>query len=988
MEEIQYPQSLREVEELILQLYQPGSPQRVGKIQETLQSLQRSSDGWQLANSLLGNADEKVRFFGALTFIVKLNTDSKSLTEEEARGLLQNLINWLIQSLEAPGGPLVVKKLCSVLVAYFMHFSESWTQCVKHIILSLSANNGVPYDAVDSALDTANLMEGLSDAKLLAIFWFSTALVEEVGKTDSASMKQNQFHRHLLPNIADIVNLLQKTALHDPPNLNQDSKIRQESMRCYQAWVHYSHRAFIDAEIMLEPLRALTRPAIMCLLQDDLYEVTIELFTDVLANYSRFFGEEDFKLLYSLFTSPWAQQRYDRLIQGDFDFDSLQFGMFLIAFGDATVQDLVRNLDTDSQASHLLSSLCGLLGATGPIINEDKIFVPAVEFWATFVETMIDYSYSEDGKTPPWFQSALSYLMKAVENCWRKIQFPPMDNFKEWDSAERTAFKDARKDVGDLLEQSYTQTGSIIFSMFVDLILRSLENEAWAELEASIYCLNSFADCISSDQEACDALLDKVFGSSIFALFTDPEKDMPPRVRQTFLDLIAAYPNHFERHTKYLPNALDLLFKAVDSLPRLAVTASKSIHSLCSSCRNVLVPEIGAFLQQYSKLAGVASLDSLAKEKITGAIASIIQAIPEESSKVAPVSQLLSYVEEDMQQCLHILASWPSQQSQPGSTMGSLPNPGEQLLEGASARCLGSLRCLESMAKGLQVPSDVPVDLDTSSTLAPLWLTGEGASVQQRILRMIITALDTFRGRGDVVEAVCYIFRAGFTETEPGPFVLSVADVATIIMRFGIRTPRLGFTINTACSLVSSQCVGSAQKMDGVARDLLVWVTNLMLALEEPSNDTEIAQNGIDFLSRLASKHLGVLIAHQPSSSIEYLFMFTLKSLTGKDFLPKASAAEFWAHLLASNGNESHIQATLDSMLQHLGPLLAEALIYNIGGSAARSELDKLSEPLKKLVANQVRSKNWLEAALQGANFPSGKVTDAEKRVFLQKVMR
>lgn len=85
---------------------------------------------------------------------------------------------------------MVVKKLCSVLVAYFMHFSESWTRCVKHIILSLSASQAIPYDAIDGAPDTADLVEGLSDANLLAIFWFSTALVEEVGKTDSASMKQ------------------------------------------------------------------------------------------------------------------------------------------------------------------------------------------------------------------------------------------------------------------------------------------------------------------------------------------------------------------------------------------------------------------------------------------------------------------------------------------------------------------------------------------------------------------------------------------------------------------------------------------------------------------------------------------------------------------------------------------------------------------------------------------------------------------------------
>jgi hypothetical protein len=68
--------------------------------------------------------------------------------------------------------------------------------------------------------------------------------------------------------------------------------------------------------------------------------------------------------------------------------------------------------------------------------------------------------------------------------------------------------------------------------------------------------------------------------------------------------------------------------------------------------------------------------------------------------------------------------------------------------------------------------------------------------------------------------------------------------------------------------------------------------------------------------------------------------------------------------------------------------MLAEALVYNIGGHAARSELDKLSDPLRKLVTRQVRSKSWFEAALLGNNFPSDKVTVKERGVFLQKIMK
>ena len=50
--------------------------------------------------------------------------------------------------------------------------------------------------------------------------------------------------------------------------------------------------------------------------------------------------------------------------------------------------------------------------------------------------------------------------------------------------------------------------------------------------------------------------------------------------------------------------------------------------------------------------------------------------------------------------------------------------------------------------------------------------------------------------------------------------------------------------------------------------------------------------------------------------------------------------------------------------MSHLGPLVARALVRGVGGRAARSELDKLCEPLKKLVTSHVDAQGWLMAAV------------------------
>ena len=70
-----------------------------------------------------------------------------------------------------------------------------------------------------------------------------------------------------------------------------------------------------------------------------------------------------------------------------------------------------------------------------------------------------------------------------------------------------------------------------------------------------------------------------------------------------------------------------------------------------------------------------------------------------------------------------------------------------------------------------------------------------------------------------------------------------------------------------------------------------------------------------------------------------------------------------------------------------LGPAISRSILQNIGGQAARSQLDKLSDPLKRLVVQHVNARHWLEAALHDPSFPAGKATVADKTTFLKKII-
>lgn len=61
--------------QLVTKLYNPcdHTPEEIKYVQALLQAVQRRPEGWQVADGLLEASDTNQRFFGALTFTVKIN---------------------------------------------------------------------------------------------------------------------------------------------------------------------------------------------------------------------------------------------------------------------------------------------------------------------------------------------------------------------------------------------------------------------------------------------------------------------------------------------------------------------------------------------------------------------------------------------------------------------------------------------------------------------------------------------------------------------------------------------------------------------------------------------------------------------------------------------------------------------------------------------------------------------------------------------------
>lgn len=552
-------------------------------------------------------------------------------------------------------------------------------------------------------------------------------------------------------------------------------------------------------------------------------DASMELLTDVAANFSTLLTREHYDLLASLLTSSWAETRYHRLVEGDFEFDSFQFGQLVLAYGEATINDLMRA--TDDRSRSLLGLMCGLLSADGIPAVEDKIYVPALEFWSTYVESLTDEIYSGETKADTSKDLLVSFVLQAVSHGWRKICFPSPEEFGSWDMSDRAGFSEARKEFADFLQSTFALTGTQIVFKFSELVVASLSSSSWLQLEGAAFCLGSLADCIKEDTR-CDEALSSVFSSPLFSMIHTGGPHLPSRTRQTCVLLVEQYTEYFERNTSLLPPALNLLFGIVGE-PSLATPASKSISRLCSSCRHHLSTEISAFLDEYQSLIARQKLDCLSTEKILGGVACVAQGISEESLRLDAMKRLLEAVEADLARSMELVKS-------PFLAVDLSCSPGFRCLDSSEEydaalhMSIRVLRCLAAVGRGFRSPSDAPVELDGERSFVRE-LGPELLDIHRQIFDIIARIERAFPSNGEVVETICSIIRTGFSESDPGPFVFPPQHVVQYLTKHTTQSPRIGSVVNTACSLMSSV----DQQADPISKhqllsELLLWVIGLL----------------------------------------------------------------------------------------------------------------------------------------------------------------
>ena len=600
-----------------------------------------------------------------------------------------------------------------------------------------------------------------------SVMWFATTLVEEVSKTNGTALKSSGHYDIVSTSTADMMCVFERVFTLD----SIDIVIIEEGIKCFQSWVMFAQRVWESHQTYQSRLRNITPWLIQKLRHKVLFRSTAYFLVDTLENFPTFFSNDDLSSLAHIFTDQTADSMLKEFEAIDFSEDAETFGRLMLAYGDATVQDLAKAVGNLIQHK-LLNHLIALVGCQGFPGVEQHMSTPALEFWQTYVEFLTDALFDAGDEDQLWIQEAKQRMFEVIEVCWRKIRFPDSSIFDSWDLHDRTAFNAFRADVQDLLQSSFTLLGLSLYENLARLSLHSINSQSWLDVEASLFCLNSLADAVS-ESTAADELLSEIFKSPQFANVSRSRATVPLRTQQSMLDLLASSIPMLQRHRDYLLPMMDLLFIYVKR-PVIRNASAKAILNGCSTCRKALHPHVKAFLQQYKDIMESSYPDSEVKEKMTGAVTCIVQAVPSPEDQLSFLHMLLAILDKD---------TVPAD-----SSTDVLDKAKSQLL------WLSTLNCLAAMGKALQVPDDESIDLDAETRQDPqsgFWTLGPGSSFQRQISQILMKAALSPASNQETVEAICSILRTGYKETVNGPFVLPYRVTTNLLAAISSR-PGIG----------------------------------------------------------------------------------------------------------------------------------------------------------------------------------------------------
>ncbi len=784
------PTSLPEIAQLVKALYAPGlRPHEVQAVERILQEVQRSQHGWVIANALLDSTDDSVKFFGALTYTVKINTEIQAVSTEDAKKLLSTLLDWTVKSLG--GSSLVTKKLLYCLALILInHPGRIWHRPVGQVVSIL----------VDKASSVESARVGLIDLSSLddcvhrAILYLLQACAEVLEGHESRWAVENaELYSSILEDARDII-------MESLVSASQHVQI--EGIRSFQAF-----NSLGDSPAMRQVLSAI----IKALNYPHLFNAAATALAEAPALMSMLTAE-DRAAIANLFTDPWAQSQLKAMSDDLLDEQPFALVNLVITFAEGSVGSII-NEPTDLPAQSILNTMLSLLNIRR---DEKDMSAMSLEFWISLFEDLTDQQ--------PDCRAFDDIAGEIARICRQLVQLPDDATISNWSHDSRQEFVSFRGDVANLLDSCYAILHSQIIGSFVQHAFEARavrDPQNWREIESSLFCIHACSDSFNRSKVVCILLLQLLSGDFI----ADEIDCYHPLLRQMVLSLIADVAYILEEADAPLNECLAYVFRCV-VVPSLSKPASTALYEICARCSNRLVERVDVLIDFFNLVSLSNALEIFVFMRVIRAVSTVVASLHSEEKAFIYTRQFLSPFLQALDPIAHSHGTGKDNQHQ-----------ARKLLCG-----------LRAFAKGFESPKEYVTLLDNEVAQASCWETPEAMDLKKRIMTAIQNVTEVFDDEDEVLDEACFTIRTGFAESQ-GPFVFPYDWICQFLC--SRKTPRRhGVVISTMSRLLVAV---SSRKLpvEGIASDSFQFIAREVLAQNTTSMDPEILQESLEFLDRI-----------------------------------------------------------------------------------------------------------------------------------------
>lgn len=998
-------------------LYSPHPPSNVIEIQQQLQAIQKSDNGKDLANELLAHEEfsNNVKYFGALTYTVQLNTN---VTSEEI--LLQlfkgNLIHFTRISAQYALDPhahnnllIIIKKLMSNLSLIFTNVNEnvnsyslvhhwnnpintmvklisscssedlsSWqlgNSCVDHLI-SEAINCSVPYDQL------IHFIQSSASLNRLALL-FTEVIVEDLSKFQSRRTSMSKVyatvHEHLYISTVSIVNYNLQVCLSEPAN--SSSEVTGDLFRCVNAWVSYSSMARnnsphgkMDLSEMFEHLISL-----MCLHSGNenfpYSTVIVAILDDVFSNDPLLMNYDLRTKIEGIFLgvsksgkkfegNEWMMQYMNFLVTNEmFEelkelsscvFDFLQIGNLDLCnklFTAATTVDL----PTLQQYIKVLLQMTNF-----PLVPVSQEFFSSkmVDFWLDLCDAY--QNLAPDSLRPDTTDLATDIFAQVIEIYLPKISLLNKQKILQDDDDLLHEFDDFRNAVLDLTESLWSVLGnSKLTGILIAGVGQPSTNVDIFQVEAMSFLLNKLLSNMTLSE--CPQLCESIASNGAFIenvlllLQTGCQQQAQDKSASTLkLDFVKTSSFLIGTIADYFKLNKDGLGKCVDTL-----------FQCLETCRN----NNGQDTANKMELMLTKSLTSLCKvcrNELTFELPNFISILHAMMQPNSPVSYFTR--EKFFRSMGYIIQSFvesgPEAQGKYIIQMVEVIEDGIRVSEGNREHTLCLLTCLSELGSGLICPGEIEntTYLQHLNQFKDFWKS-DPLQVRARIINILQHVLDQYSKDSEFVEIGCLIIGKALPLPDDEPHFLSydMGEIMKFMLRY-VGSCDLSTCLPYLVNLFEKVVVRYKSTLTFQDFDFVFSKFFLDHYQQSIVDDPDLLQVMINFVNLIMElkPSLAINSAHWSS----FILPEFLKFLPATEKFTVTAITKFWCRVVNNKKFTREDEDVIKSQVLSLGQQLVFQTLY-ASLHTQRSDLQYYTELLRALVAKYpLQLKPWMLQAL------------------------